>query len=393
MAAPSSDLPDEVLEEIFIRLNDAADLARASAACASFRRVVSGRRFLRRVRSHHAPPVLGFLYGSTSPGFLPAGSPRGAAPADRALARAADFAFSFLPGNGRWRVRDARDGRILLSSGQPSSPTSSSPTHCTAGTCRSPASPTMSSPPSPTSTCTPSSPSSIRPATRIRKRQTPEILPFRVICNVLSETKVATFIFSSATGEWRGVTSFSFRSYGAIRHPGPGSLVRHYASRCFYWTHDSWNYLLVLDTSEMKFSVAGLPSNSHGRRRVIFHAGEDMLGLLTLAKQSLEFHWKTLGGSGFGVEEWHHEKTIPLPDCYRYTILDASEGYLLLRMAPRLLSWYVNSSQQMPPESQYFTLELKTMVAERLCSSNQTVCHAGAHLYASFPPPLSLPSV
>ncbi|CAN6343797.1 unnamed protein product [Urochloa humidicola] len=392
MAAPSSDLPDEVLEEIFIRLNDAADLARASAACASFRRVVSGRRFLRRVRSHHAPPVLGFLYGSTSPGFLPAGSPRGAATADRALARAADFAFSFLPGNGRWRVRDARDGRILLSQWSAVFPdlVVADPLHRRYEQIpRIPHDVVASLADFYMHTFEPF----LDPAASDKEKEEEDNLPFRVICNVLSETKVATFIFSSVTGEWRGVTSFSFRSYGAIRHPGPGSLVRHYASRCFYWTHDSWNYLLVLDTSEMKFSVAGLPSNSHGRRRVIFHAGEDMLGLLTLAKQSLEFHWKTLGGSGFGVEEWHHEKTIPLPDCYRYTILDASEGYLLLRRAPRLLSWYVNSSQQMPPESQYFTLELKTMVAERLCSSNQTVCHAGAHLYASFPPPLSLPSV
>ncbi|RCV19450.1 hypothetical protein SETIT_3G385600v2 [Setaria italica] len=223
-----------------------------------------------------------------------------------------------------------------------------------------------------------------------KEKEEEETLPFRVICNVLSESKVATFVFSSVTGEWRGVTSFSFRSYGAIRHPG--SLLRHYASRCFYWTHDSWNYLLVLDTREMKFSIAGLPPNSHGRRRAIFYAGEDMLCLLTLAKQKLELHWKTLGDSGFGVEEWQHDKTIPLPDCYRYTILDAAEGYLLLRGAPRLLSSYANSSQQVP-ESQYFTLELKTMVAEKLCSSDQTVCHAGAHLYASFPPSLSLPSI
>jgi hypothetical protein len=115
----TADLPDEVLEEIFLRLDDASDLARASAVCATFRRVVSARRFLLRVRSRHAPPVLGFLCGggSTSPGFLPAAHPRRAAPSGRALARAADFAFSFLPGPSaqRWRVRDARDGRVLLS--------------------------------------------------------------------------------------------------------------------------------------------------------------------------------------------------------------------------------------------------------------------------------------
>ncbi|CAN6338923.1 unnamed protein product [Urochloa humidicola] len=56
--AAHPDLPDEILEDIFIRLDSAADLARASAACTTFRRVVSARPFLRRYRSIHAPPVL-----------------------------------------------------------------------------------------------------------------------------------------------------------------------------------------------------------------------------------------------------------------------------------------------------------------------------------------------
>ncbi|OEL21210.1 hypothetical protein BAE44_0017771, partial [Dichanthelium oligosanthes] len=70
MASPY--LPEEILEDIFLRLSDVADLARASAVCTSFRRFVSARGFLRRVRSLHAPPVLGLLYGNNSPGFLPA---------------------------------------------------------------------------------------------------------------------------------------------------------------------------------------------------------------------------------------------------------------------------------------------------------------------------------
>jgi hypothetical protein len=37
----AADLPVDLLEDIFLRLDDAADLARASAACASFHRVVS----------------------------------------------------------------------------------------------------------------------------------------------------------------------------------------------------------------------------------------------------------------------------------------------------------------------------------------------------------------
>jgi hypothetical protein len=58
--APSSQpiFPDEILGEIFLRLDSAADLARASAACTAFLCVA---RFLRRNRSLYRRPVVGFL--------------------------------------------------------------------------------------------------------------------------------------------------------------------------------------------------------------------------------------------------------------------------------------------------------------------------------------------
>ena len=108
------DLPPEILEDIFLRLDDAADVARASAACKSHRSVVFNRQFLRRYRFLHPPPVLGFLHAE---------APHKSAPAASSLAvQAADFTFSFLPtdpnanyGSRSWRVCDARDGRVLLS--------------------------------------------------------------------------------------------------------------------------------------------------------------------------------------------------------------------------------------------------------------------------------------
>ncbi|CAN6348565.1 unnamed protein product [Urochloa humidicola] len=83
-AAPLPTLPDEILESIFLFLDNPADLARAASACTSFRRIATARPFLRR-------------FGS--------------------LARAADFTFSFLPDHplGGWAISDARDGRVLLS--------------------------------------------------------------------------------------------------------------------------------------------------------------------------------------------------------------------------------------------------------------------------------------
>ncbi|CAN6343783.1 unnamed protein product [Urochloa humidicola] len=103
MAAPASQpaLPDDLVEDIFLRLDDAANLVRAYAFCTSFRRIVSERRFRLRYRSLHRPPVLGFLDCSGHHGldnncisgvhFYPAELPHGSSPAARAVVRDADL--------------------------------------------------------------------------------------------------------------------------------------------------------------------------------------------------------------------------------------------------------------------------------------------------------------
>ncbi|XBI13065.1 hypothetical protein VPH35_139850 [Triticum aestivum] len=84
-------VPDDLLEEIFLRLPTPDALARASAACTSFRRVIKGRAFRRRFRALHRPPLLGFMDAA---GFHPAQAPHPSAPLAGALAPcAADFSF------------------------------------------------------------------------------------------------------------------------------------------------------------------------------------------------------------------------------------------------------------------------------------------------------------
>jgi len=125
-------LPDDLLEHIFLHLDDAADLARATTCCTSFRGIISGRRFLRRYQFLHPPRVLGFL-GRTSvlpeegdtdtPGLDDAARrdricafyQAESSPAASQLARATDFTFPFLPDLQSWSVSDFRDGRVLLS--------------------------------------------------------------------------------------------------------------------------------------------------------------------------------------------------------------------------------------------------------------------------------------
>jgi len=114
-AAPPSEpvLPDEILGEIFLRLDSTADLARAfAAACTAFLRVV---RFLRRNRAFYRPPVVVFLERKGPTSLHHPEPPHGSASATRALAEAADFTLSSLPDAGSWVICDASGGRLLLS--------------------------------------------------------------------------------------------------------------------------------------------------------------------------------------------------------------------------------------------------------------------------------------
>ncbi|CAN6329830.1 unnamed protein product [Urochloa humidicola] len=134
----------------------------------------------------------------------------------------------------------------------------------------------------------------------------------------------------------------------------------------------------------MKFSLVSLPPDPPGRpwRCGMTYAiveFDGRLGLLVLDNVMLELYLRNDGVDD--VDEWRHDKTIPLPD-YRFHlfVLGATDGYLLLRA----------SSKQMPVP-QYFTLNLKTLLLERLCTMFCVFTHC--HLYAGFPPPFSLPSI
>ena len=106
-------IPDELLADIILWLPSPVDLARASAACVSFRRVTADRSFLRWYRKRHAPPLLGFL--DRHKVFYPATTPYPSASAASAVDLAADFSLSFLPAPASdWVLQDIRDGRVLL---------------------------------------------------------------------------------------------------------------------------------------------------------------------------------------------------------------------------------------------------------------------------------------
>ncbi|CAN6361283.1 unnamed protein product [Urochloa humidicola] len=397
-AAAQSVFPDEILEDIFLRLDAAADLARASAACSTFLRVVSARRFLRRFRSLHPPPVLGFLgrmgRSIRDDRFFPAEPPHRSASAARALVRAADFTFSFLPEPYIWVLTDARDGRIILHSKR----ILDSNVFLDVVVCDPLHRRYVMIPPIPDDLAPASVPQYrmkalvpfLAPASKDGdgKEKDEDGSSFSVVSTLRFENKFMAFVFSSCNQKWRrrSITRVSLNPLPFGSH----GFTRYYAHGCIHWIVDSMCYSLMLDTLEMEFISFDLPPNSDGLKCAIVEAGEGRLGLLTLGHGSIDLFSKIWGNYGFGAEDWHYDKTIPLPkDCdganYHWRILDASERYLPLLAVRR-----VSHDLQTPI---LFVLDLKTLLLERLCTLTADNRVSSVHLYASFPPPFALPSI
>jgi hypothetical protein len=152
--------------------------------------------------------------------------------------------------------------------------------------------------------------------------------------------------------------------------------------------------VLMLDTHRMEFSVVHIPLVHQAGTHAIVELGllgEGKLGLLTLGNSMLDLYCKAWEDNRASAEEWQHEKTIPLPDanCLRYKFIGSGAGYLLLRAIPQDPSELASSSQGVP-KVHYFSLEVKTLLLEKLCVSDKRIDYA--YLYANFPL-LSLPTV
>ncbi|GJN35473.1 hypothetical protein PR202_gb24254 [Eleusine coracana subsp. coracana] len=273
------ELPDELLEDILLRLDDAADLARASATYTSIRRLITTPRFLRRFRSLHAPPILGFLDYTTS--------------------RSADFTFPFLANKDtkRWRVSDVRDGCILLARQTVMSPnvfntfTVYDPLHRRH----------IQIPAIPTDLVGSSTGKCVGRQHRHQMRclstnyfeaflapsrddddEEPLTTPLQqLMCNVHTKHKVVNFRYSLATRTWRRATSFEIETFTWMQTST--MMSRHYAHNCFFWTGIISETARVLDTCEMKFFVVDLPPESKARPKAIVEAdGVNKLGLLVI---------------------------------------------------------------------------------------------------------------
>ncbi|ONM58264.1 uncharacterized protein [Zea mays] len=370
--SPLLRLNDDLLADIFLRLPTLADVGRAATTCASFRRVVADSTFLRRLRSVHPAPLLGLLLFSS---VHPAEPPHPSAPYARALQRAADLSFSFVPCAGRWIPIDARDGRVLLESETMGGdfavcdPVSRRylflpriPGHPAAQRCR-----------------------RLEPFLVPASNEEPET-SLRVVC--VAERKpgqLVAFVFSSDTGRWGSLTvdvsvppscKFSWSSYGF------GSC---------YWKVTGSNKLLGLDTRSMVFSSFDIPSGYGQQDSVVVEAAEGRFRMFTLhnsmisAASYLVHAVRVIREEGNNL--WQVKRRVRLPSQYIFSFADATDKHLLLRGIP----WNLHLEPSTPgADIGYFSVEFESMQVEKICGIRNLLY---AKLYTGFPPSLSLPSI
>jgi hypothetical protein len=409
MASPAL-LTDDLLSDIFLRLPEPADLVRTAAACVPFRRLVADRAFLRRFRSLHPAPLLGFLDHN---GFHPALPPHASAPAARAVSLAADFSFSFLPTASTGRGWVVRDGRVLLDRFPDPEDGGEDPQVFTEiAVCDPLHRRSVLLPPIPDDLAT-----AVEHPLRLEFDRWCEhfLAPhgadggdpedetsFGVICMVQCKAKLVAFAFSSTTGEWRAVASLAWRDLMAglgVSSRSPAFSGRQYARGCFYWVMDWRDKLLVLDARRMEFSIADVPPGCHRRQIAIVEAGEGRVGMFALrdhvADGAVSLHYTVRRDDADSSNQWQVEKIIPLDPGFRYYIRGAMERYMLLLRFPEHLSLagvHVSSSAEME-DLECFSMDARTLQLERVCKLKHHIMRGRAYIYTNFPPSLSPQSI
>uniref|UniRef100_A0A0D9ZI43 F-box domain-containing protein n=1 Tax=Oryza glumipatula TaxID=40148 RepID=A0A0D9ZI43_9ORYZ len=402
-------LTDDVLAEILVRVPSSCDLARASAACSSFCRIATSPRFLRRFRSLHAPLPLGVLCPDGAAAFHPAMPPHPSAPAARALALAADFAFSFLPPPARaWLLRDHRDGRFLLDRALAGGSTA----FTDVAVCDPLFRRYVLLPPIPDDlAASVQNPYLQRGGDGGLQSRSSEIFLascgsdaggeeplFAVIWMACCRGKLVAFFFSSESQQWRALSPPEHYALSTRRVMGVRLGQRNHAHGCFYWMITLTHRWLVLDTRRMEFLVVDISPVLSGRammfsNQIITLESMDGWTIVVVAdvfrsdKRCVLYFYKFM----YFSDRWQLQSKINLPEEWGYRfrgIIGASEGYLFIKLDhPKQ-----NLGDPVQQNAMYFMFDIKTMQLGRfseICSG--TVSEA--YLHTGFPPSQSLPSV
>ncbi|KAF7011833.1 hypothetical protein CFC21_026097 [Triticum aestivum] len=399
-ATTLAEIPDHLVAEIFLRLPAAEDLVRASAACVSFRRLVTDKSFLRHFRRLHDPPLLAFFDRN---GFHHPLPPHPFAPAASALADAADLSFSFFPNHGRWSVQDIHEGRILLlRPGAAKQPQVS----MEAAVCDPLHRKYVLLPPVPDDLA---ASMMHHPATAHTPWCEAFLVPldeeaetaFGVMWMLHFTTRLAAFVYSSTTRQWQAVASKEWNEL--LLGKGKSTMVspidrdfygRYYAYGCFYWesTMMGKKDLLVFDTRRMEFSSCDLPPKELCPLGLaIVEAGEARLGLFGIHVEAGKFDlcYYIKGNKCESSSQWQLEKTIPICSGCWPDIKAATGRYLLLgKFGPMR---FVNSTAH--EDLEYISVDVKTLQLARVCTKSSGFAFSKTWIYTNFPPSLSSPKI
>ncbi|CAL5086297.1 unnamed protein product [Urochloa decumbens] len=359
-------LTDDLLEEIFVRIASPIDLARAATACASFHRLITDPAFLRRYRSLHPPLILGFVNGNLE-GFQPAEVPHPSAPAGRAMARAADFSFDFLP-QGRWNhwnYCNARDGRILLDCYPEEEEAGFLPDLVV---CDPLSRRYLLLPPIPDGQVHEQD-LQYCDASLVPCADEDNEASFRVIVEMQCATDLVVFVHSSGSGSWSLSISQDTLS-GQIGFSIIGCPC--YAYGCIYWQVCSRNKLLKLNMERMEFSTVDLPLGQDEQNCIIVvvEEGDGRIGFFShiMCEMSV-YYYTSMQNEGNRANEWQIKNVIQLPtDGHGLQIIGTPQRYIFLI-----------------GDTTCFALEIKTMKIER-------VSHITIHNFLpflGFPPSMS----
>ncbi|TVU13327.1 hypothetical protein EJB05_40376, partial [Eragrostis curvula] len=404
-------LADDVLAEILLRVPSPEDLARASASCASFHRVASSPRFLRRFRALHAPPPLGVFCcrSDGGAGFHPALPPHASAPAARALARSADFSFAFLPPPcDAWLVRDCRDGRFLLDR-----PLADSTAFTEVAVCDPLFRRYRILPPIPEDlTASVENPYVQRGGDGELQSRSCEIFlashgdeivskeepPYTVIWMACCRGKLVAFCFTSESQQWGALSPPEHYALGTRRVMGVRLGHRNHAHGCFYWMVALSRRWLVLDTRKMEFFIADISPVLSGRTMMFSNqittlesrdgrTAVVVSDVFRTDKRCVLYFYSFK----YFSDRWQLLNRIILPEEWGYRfrgIIGVDEECLFIKLDHAKESL----RDQIEQNVEYFRLDVKTMQIGCFCRTNSLTVNE-AYLYCGLAPSLSLPSV
>ncbi|XP_044447829.1 uncharacterized protein [Triticum aestivum] len=258
---------DDILREILLRLPSAASLAQAALVSGRWRRIASDSKFLCRFRERHPSSPLVGLFASDDgrgcapwPHFYPALSGRGSDPDITAVTRKGDFFLTRFDGEPSLRLRDCRNGLLLLSLEDSSLCIYDPVSKRRVGIPRRPHDGTAGS--QCLADCLLDAGRGTGTSSTVRQcgqRMMPQAMEsFRVVSLQQQSQEIRALVYDSNTLEWHHHPWVSPPTDGIKRLPKWGTTAMYAAGNVF-WRCAQQSLVLVLETSTMEFSLRPLP--------------------------------------------------------------------------------------------------------------------------------------